>query len=177
MASAKQRYNKRVLAGIKAFLSLDARDLSQVGAFFASSEEGGWEDFSSAGYLLANAFRTSSTKAPDNLPSVKVSGFTCLCFSRNILIDKIYIAIRELCRKSCRNQTFFITSHSTIACPFLCQPYKKWKAYAKDMDLVNRSLSKKDGEKTFAAYQSAEQKLDAYLDAVELPSVMELKSE
>ena len=69
---AKQRYNKRVLSGVKSFLGLDARDLNQVAAFFASPDEGGWEDLNSAGYLLANAFRTSSTKAPDNLPSVKV---------------------------------------------------------------------------------------------------------
>lgn len=71
LLSAKQRYNKRVLAGIKSFLSLDASDLGQVNAYFASSEEGGWEDLSAAGYLLSNAFRTSSTKAPDALPSVK----------------------------------------------------------------------------------------------------------
>lgn len=62
-----------MIAGVKAFLALDARDVGAVEAFFASQDEGGWEDFSSAGYLLANAFRTSSTKAPDNLPSVKVS--------------------------------------------------------------------------------------------------------
>lgn len=69
---AKQRYNQRVVSGVKAFLALDARDIAAVEAFFVSQDEGGWEDFSSAGYLLANAFRTSSTKAPDNLPSVKV---------------------------------------------------------------------------------------------------------
>ncbi len=63
------------MAGVKSFLSLDARDLSQMELFFSSSEEGGWEDLSAAGYLLANAFRTSSTKAPDSLPSVKVCGF------------------------------------------------------------------------------------------------------
>ena len=72
--------------------------------------------------MLANAFRTSSTKAPDALPSVK-----------------------------------------------------KWKAFAKDIELLKRALSKKDGEKVLAAYKSAEEKLDAYLDAVELPSGMELK--
>lgn len=72
LTSAKQRYNQRVLTGVKAFLALDARNLGQVQAFFASPDEGAWEDLSAAGYLLANAFRTSSTKAPDNLPSVKV---------------------------------------------------------------------------------------------------------
>lgn len=72
--------------------------------------------------LLANAFRTTSTKAPDALPSVK-----------------------------------------------------KWKAFAKEIELVKRALSKKDSEKVFTAYKSAEETLDAYLDAVELPSGMELK--
>mmetsp|Transcript_31620 Transcript_31620/g.66506 ORF Transcript_31620/g.66506 Transcript_31620/m.66506 type:complete len:186 (+) Transcript_31620:143-700(+) len=54
LLSAKQRYNKRVIAGVKSFLTLDARDLGQVNAFFASSEEGGWEDVSAAGckYLI-----------------------------------------------------------------------------------------------------------------------------
>mmetsp|Transcript_32744 Transcript_32744/g.69127 ORF Transcript_32744/g.69127 Transcript_32744/m.69127 type:complete len:220 (-) Transcript_32744:204-863(-) len=122
LLSAKQRYNKRVVAGIKSFLTLDARDLGQVNAYFESSEEGGWEDLSAAGYLLANAFRTSSTKAPDALPSVK-----------------------------------------------------KWKAFAKEIELLKRALSKKDAEKVFSAYKNAEEKLDAYLDAVELPSGMELK--
>mmetsp|Transcript_31621 Transcript_31621/g.66507 ORF Transcript_31621/g.66507 Transcript_31621/m.66507 type:complete len:217 (+) Transcript_31621:143-793(+) len=122
LLSAKQRYNKRVIAGVKSFLTLDARDLGQVNAFFASSEEGGWEDVSAAGYLLANAFRTSSNKAPDALPSVK-----------------------------------------------------KWKAFAKEIELLKRALSKKDGVKVFSCYTDAEEKLDAYLDAVELPSAMEFK--
>jgi len=122
LLSAKQRYNKRVLAGIKSFLNLDARDLGQVNAFIESSEEGGWGDLSAAGYLLSNAFRTSSTKPPDSLPSVK-----------------------------------------------------KWKAFAKEIELLKRALSKKDAEKVFSAYKNAEEKLDAYLDAVELPSGMELK--
>lgn len=122
LLSAKQRYNKRVLAGIKSFLTLDARDLGQVNAFIESSAEGGWEDLSAAGYLLANAFRTSSNKAPDSLPSVK-----------------------------------------------------KWKAFAKQIELLKLSLSKKDAEKVFSAYTNASEKLDAYLDAVELPSGMELK--
>ena len=72
--------------------------------------------------LLANAFRTSSTKAPDSLPAVK-----------------------------------------------------KWKAFAKDIELLKRALAKKDGEKVLSAYKSAEDKLEAYLEEVELPSSMELK--
>ncbi len=72
--------------------------------------------------LLANAFRTSSSKPPDTLPSVK-----------------------------------------------------KWKAFAKEIELLKRALSKKDAEKVLLAYNKAAEQLDAYLDAVELPSVMELK--
>jgi len=72
--------------------------------------------------LLSNAFRTSSGKPPDSLPSVK-----------------------------------------------------KWKAFAKDIELMKKAASKKDKDKVSAAYKSAEEKLDAYLDAVELPSGMELK--
>eukprot|EP00804_Cyclotella_cryptica_P009785 CCRYP_013237-RA/>CCRYP_013237-RA protein AED:0.20 eAED:0.20 QI:0/0.75/0.6/1/0.25/0.2/5/329/174 len=118
LLSAKQRYNKRVLSGVNSFLGLDARDVNQVAAFFASPDEGAWEDLSAAGYLLANAFRTSSTKAPDNLPSVK-----------------------------------------------------KWKAFSRDIDLLKQSLAKKDGEKIFAAYKSAKEKLYAYLVEVELTSL------
>ena len=72
--------------------------------------------------MLANAFRTSSTKAPDSLPAVK-----------------------------------------------------KWKAFAKNIELLKRALAKKDGDKVFAAYSSAVETLDAYLGEVELPSSMELK--
>ena len=71
LLSAKQRYNKRVTTGLMAFLALDVNDLSAVNAFFETKDEGGWEDLSAAAYLLANAFRTNSSKAPDSLPSVK----------------------------------------------------------------------------------------------------------
>ena len=43
------------------------------------------------------------------------------------------------------------------------------------MDLLQKFLLKKDGEKVFTSYKNAEEKLDAYLEAVELPSGMELK--
>ena len=49
---------------------------------------------------------------------------------------------------------------------------KKWKAFAKDMELVKRSVTKKDGDKVFAAYKVAEEKLDPYLDEVELTSLV-----
>ena len=129
-------------------------DLGQVNTFFTSTEEGGWEDLSASGCkclstikiiflwnviafhtyeysklidlifadLLSNAFRTSSTKAPDALPSVK-----------------------------------------------------KWKAFAKEIEVLKLASSKKNKEKIISAYESASEKLDSYLDAVELPSGMELK--
>lgn len=71
LLSAKQRYNKRVTSGLKAFLAINPDDLSALNAFFSTPDEGGWEDLSAAAYLLANAFRTNSSKAPDSLPSVK----------------------------------------------------------------------------------------------------------
>jgi len=71
LLSAKQRYNKRVTSGLMAFLALDVNDINAVNAFFETKDEGGWEDLSAAAYLLANAFRTNSSKAPDSLPSVK----------------------------------------------------------------------------------------------------------
>ena len=40
-------------------------------AFFMTDAVGGWKDASAAGYLLANAFRRSSTTPPDSLPTVK----------------------------------------------------------------------------------------------------------
>jgi hypothetical protein len=56
----------------------------------------------------------------------------------------------------------------------LCNPFnlQKWKAFSKEMDLLKRSLSTKDGEKVFAAYKAAEMKLDPYLDEVELTSLV-----
>ena len=52
---------------------------------------------------------------------------------------------------------------------------KKWKSFAKKIELLQRALAKKDSGKVLAAYKAAEEELDAYLDAVELPSGMELK--
>ena len=76
LLSAKQRYNARVTAGVKGFAalesSLEGGSLDATKAFFTSEEVGAWKDASAAGYLLANAFRTSSTKPPDSLPTVKV---------------------------------------------------------------------------------------------------------
>ena len=77
LLSAKQRYNDRVKAGSKGFLALasaiESGDLDAVRPYFSKDDNGSWNDFSTAGYLLANAFRRNSTAAPDSLPSVKVS--------------------------------------------------------------------------------------------------------
>lgn len=77
LLSAKQRYNDRVQASLKAFLALkkplESGSIQELKDYFSTEDVGGWKDGSSAGYLLANAFRTSSSKAPDSLPSVKVS--------------------------------------------------------------------------------------------------------
>lgn len=76
LLSAKQRYNERVKAGMKSFIalgsSLESGSVDTTKAFFASEEEGAWNDASAAGYLLSNAFRRNSTTPPDNLPAVKV---------------------------------------------------------------------------------------------------------
>ena len=127
--SAKQRYNKRVTAGISALLALESSlDSGSIGAsqvYFTSEGEGTWEDLSAAGYLLSNAFRRNSTAAPDSLPSVK-----------------------------------------------------KWKAFAADITVLEKIAKKgkdKDCASALAALKKAEASLDAYLDAVELPSVDEMK--
>lgn len=51
---------------------LESGNIDSVRNFFSSEEVGSWKDFSASGYLLANAFRRSSSTAPDALPSVKV---------------------------------------------------------------------------------------------------------
>jgi hypothetical protein len=76
LLSAKQRYNERVKAGAKGFVkigtALKNNDIPTLRTYFNSEDVGNWIDLTSAGYLLANAFRTSSSKPPDSLPSVKV---------------------------------------------------------------------------------------------------------
>ena len=77
LLSAKQRYNERVKSGVKAFVNLNPAlsngDIDLLRQYFQNDVDVGyWKDFSTAGYLLANAFRTNSSAPPDNLPSVKV---------------------------------------------------------------------------------------------------------
>lgn len=124
--SAKQRYNARVTEGIKSFLSLssslESGTLDGAKEFFLTEEVGGWKDSSAAGYLLANAFRRSSSTPPDNLPSVK-----------------------------------------------------KWKAFAKEIENLQKTLKKKDVKAVKSAYAKAEDLLDPYLEGVELPPVIEMR--
>jgi len=126
LLSAKQRYNDRVTQGVKAFLalssSLDTGTVDGVKAFFLTEDAGGWKDASAAGYLLANAFRRSSSTPPDNLPSVK-----------------------------------------------------KWKAFAKEVENLQKSTKKKDVNSIKSAYQKAEDLLDPYLESVELPAVIDMR--
>lgn len=50
---------------------MESGDIDTLRSFFANEDVGGWKDYSTAGYLLANAFRRNSTASPDSLPSVK----------------------------------------------------------------------------------------------------------
>ena len=76
LLSAKQRYNDRVKASLKGLMeaqkAMAAGDSKPAKAYFSSEEGGSWKDLTAAGYLLSNAFRRSSTTAPDSLPAVKV---------------------------------------------------------------------------------------------------------
>ena len=71
LLSAKQRYNERVTLGAKKFASLSKSpdDVKAIKEYFGNADC--YKDFASAGYLLANAFRRSSSTAPDKLPSVQ----------------------------------------------------------------------------------------------------------
>jgi hypothetical protein len=128
LLSAKQRYNARVQAGVKGFAvlesGLDSGSLDSTKAFFTADNTvtGAWKDASAAGYLLANAFRRSSTTPPDSLPTVK-----------------------------------------------------KWKAFAAEMEVLQKALKKKDAKGAKASYEKGTSLLDAYLESVELPPVIELK--
>lgn len=94
LLSAKQRYNDRVKQGVRKFASLaeplESENIESLRLFFTSEDVGSWKDFSSAGYLLANAFRRNSSAAPDSLPSVKVCmEFDPCCLLRCPLLSKV----------------------------------------------------------------------------------------
>lgn len=98
LLSAKQRYNERVTQGIKGFLdlgpTLEGGSIEKTKAYFTGEEAGTWKDISTAGYLLANAFRRSSNTAPDSLPSVKV---------RELPLHFPDIRVHQLTVPRCRN--------------------------------------------------------------------------
>ena len=99
---AKQRYNDRVKKAVVGFLALkaplEAGDINALREYFASEDAGSWKDFTSAGYLLANAFRRNSSAAPDTLPSVKVRTdiFTMNKLTIVLLKPPIWIIISSL---------------------------------------------------------------------------------
>jgi hypothetical protein len=76
LLSAKQRYNNRVTKAVKELLvvagTLESGSVAEAKAYFSGEEVGEWKDFAAAGYLLSNAFRRTSSAAPDTLPAVKV---------------------------------------------------------------------------------------------------------
>ena len=77
LLSAKQRYNERVTKGVKELLAvvdgLKKNDVDAARDYFIKRDDAGsWNDLTSAGYLLSNAFRTNSSTPPERLTSVKV---------------------------------------------------------------------------------------------------------
>ena len=77
LLSAKKRYYERVKTSVKGLLSaveeLKNGNSKVAKEYFSSEDDGSWKDLTAAGYLLSNAFRRSSSTAPDSLPAVKVS--------------------------------------------------------------------------------------------------------
>ena len=141
-----------------------------MNAYFASSEEGGWEDLSAAG-CEQNPF--AKTKIVSNFYIFVWRSFRESFPDSYILHppDRAYI--------------FFVSSPpdllsnafrtSSTKAPDALPSVKKWKAFAREIELLKLASSKKNAEKVFSAYASALEKLDDYLAAVELPSEMELK--
>lgn len=125
LRSAKQRYNDRVTAGVTSYISLGKSllknaDLGPSKTFFTDEDQ--WKDFASAAYLLSNAFRTSSSTAPDSLPSVQ-----------------------------------------------------KWKAFAAQVGSFEKAVVKKKSlSSATVAYEKGLELLDPFLEAVSLPSVLEM---
>lgn len=75
LLSAKKRYYERVKESVTGLLkaadALKDGDSKVAKEYFASEDGGSWKDLTAAGYLLSNAFRRSSSTAPDSLPAVK----------------------------------------------------------------------------------------------------------
>lgn len=75
LLSAKKRYYERVKTSVTGLLAavdaLNKGDSKVAKEYFSSEADGSWKDLTAAGYLLSNAFRRSSSTAPDKLPAVK----------------------------------------------------------------------------------------------------------
>ncbi len=86
LLSAKKRYYERVKVSVtgllKSYDELKNGDSKVAKEYFSSEDGGSWKDLTSAGYLLSNAFRRSSSTAPDSLPAVKV----CLSYRISSLV-------------------------------------------------------------------------------------------
>lgn len=125
LLSAKKRYYERVKTSVSGLLQaangLKNGDSKVAKDYFSSEADGSWKDLTAAGYLLSNAFRRSSSTAPDSLPAVK-----------------------------------------------------KYKAFAKEVDNLQKVLKKKGATEAFAAFPKVEVALDEWLNEIELPAAREL---
>lgn len=174
LLSAKQRYNARVTAGVKAYLAIGADaellmsgslDLDSAKVFFATDEVGGYSDFSSAGYLLANAFRRSSSTAPDRLVThtystnylLFISLVVSYSFSISILLANFFLLA-------------YITYNHLLSLPSV----KKWKAFKAIAEELEKKVIKKKGAGAADVWSKGKAVLDMYLEEVELPSSIEI---
>ena len=67
--------------------ALEKADIDTLRTYFSTEDDGAWKDFTAAGYLLANAFRTNSSAAPDSLPSVKVCASLLACLPKTCALN------------------------------------------------------------------------------------------
>ena len=98
LLSAKKRYYERVKSAVHGLVAVNTAlqqpevDLSVAKGYFSpdNTDDGSWKDLTAAGYLLSNAFRRSSSTAPDSLPAVKVrvtcAVCVCVCVSRAMVL-------------------------------------------------------------------------------------------
>jgi len=125
LLSAKKRYYERVKTSVSGLLQavdgLKEGDSKVAKEFFSSQDDGSWKDLTAAGYLLSNAFRRSSSTAPDSLPAVK-----------------------------------------------------KYKAFAKEVDNLQKVLKKKGAAAAFDEFATVEVALDEWLSEIDLPAAREL---
>ena len=90
-------------------------------------------------------------------------------------VDYIWLPLWTICTNRSYVAFFHLHKSHDAHLPDSLPSVKKWKSYAKEIELLKRATAKKDAKKIQATYKDAEEKLDAYLEAVELPSGMELK--